>query len=138
LLPRNAREVRISKSSYYRIILGDSKIYPYILRLKHHLTEGDPDRHLEWYERFEEMCREEPDLVDKIIWSDEAWFTLNGYINCHYCVFWSETNPHVEVDVEMHHQNLMVWGGVWSNSRVGPFFFDQTITGAVYLDMLKN
>ncbi len=44
----------------------------------------------------------------------------------------------VEVDVEMYPQKVMVWVGVWSKGRVGPFLFDQTITGAVYLDVLEN
>jgi hypothetical protein len=41
-----ACEVRISKSSYHRIIRDNLKIYPYIPRLKHHLTKDDHGRNL--------------------------------------------------------------------------------------------
>ncbi len=109
-------------------------MYPHIPLLINHLTEDDPNHRLKWCERFNEMCEEELDLVDRIIWSDEAWFTLNG----HNCVYWYQTNPHLEIDVKMNPQKVMVWAGVWSTGRVGPFFFDQTVNGVVYLDLLEN
>jgi hypothetical protein len=36
----------------------------------------------------------------------------------------------------MNPQKVMVWAGVWSTGRVGPFFFDQTVNGVV--DLLEN
>jgi len=43
-----ARDLEISKSVYHRIIRRDLKMYPNIPRLKHHLTEDDPDHRLEF------------------------------------------------------------------------------------------
>jgi hypothetical protein len=32
----------------------------------------------------------------------------------------------------------MVWAGVWSGDRVGPFFFDESVSAETYLNLLNE
>ena len=63
-------------------------------------------------------------VVDKIIWSDEAQFKLNGMINRWNGVFWSDTNNHHTIEQELNAPGLMVWLGFSSRGLVGPHFFE--------------
>ena len=38
----------------------------------------------------------------------------------------------------MQAEGVTVWGGLWSEGLIGPFFFETTVTGQNYLSMLKD
>jgi hypothetical protein len=65
----------------------------YVLRLLHAMEEDEPDRPFEFYERFLHMCDGSVPFLDLIICPDEATYKLNGNVNQHNCVFWSDENP---------------------------------------------
>ncbi|GFX16640.1 hypothetical protein TNCV_24111 [Trichonephila clavipes] len=54
------------------------------------------------------------------IWSeanpqvDEAHFWLNGYVNKQNCRIWSEANPQVYVETPLHPEKLTVWCALWA------------------------
>ncbi|GFX93827.1 DUF4817 domain-containing protein [Trichonephila clavipes] len=50
-----------------------------------------------------------PDFHKRILFSDEALFWLNGYINKQNCRIWSEANPQVYVETPLHPEKLTVW-----------------------------
>ena len=62
-------------------------------------------------------------------------FKLNGTVNRHDSVYWAPENPHV---LMVNLPGVHVWCGLSSRGLVGPFFFDATITGEVYLEMLRT
>ena len=77
------------------------------------------------------------------MWSDEATFKLNGSINRHNCTYWGlesywGLNPHVMVDHHVNSPGITVWCGLSSRGLIGPFFFDATGTGLVYLNLLQQ
>ena len=82
--------------------------------------------------------REDEEFVGKMVWSDEAQFKLNGTVNRHNCVYWAPENPHVHVEKEVSLPGLNVWCGLSLKVLIGPFFFEGTVTGHVYLDMLRT
>ena len=91
---RLSRELEISRQSVHNL-LRKRNFKPCIPRLFHALHDGDADRRVEFSEMvLELMCNDET-LQDKIWWSDEASFELNGQINRHNCTYWSQENPHV-------------------------------------------
>jgi len=59
-------------------------------------------------------------------------------VNQHNCVYWAPGNPHVHVEKEVNLPGLEVWCGLSLRGLIGPFFFEGTITGNVYLDMLRT
>ncbi|GFV84171.1 putative LOC100572414 [Trichonephila clavipes] len=62
--------------------------------------------------RFVEWAQNEiavvPDLNKRILFSDEAHFWLNGYVNKQNCRIWSEANPQVYVETPLHPEKLTV------------------------------
>ncbi|GFU92613.1 hypothetical protein TNCV_4795411 [Trichonephila clavipes] len=50
-----------------------------------------------------------PDFQKRILFSDEAHFWLNGYVNKQNCRIWSEANPQVYVETPLHPEKLTVW-----------------------------
>lgn len=77
-------------------------------------------------------------MINKIIWSDESLFKLSGVINRHNCCYWAYSNPQIQIPVPNSKDGVMVWCGVTSDGIIGPYFFDETVTGESYLNMLKD
>ncbi|GFY11104.1 hypothetical protein TNCV_4470901 [Trichonephila clavipes] len=55
-----------------------------------------------------------PDFHKRILFSDEADFWLNGYVNKQNCRIWSEANPQVYVETPLHPKKLIVWCALWA------------------------
>ncbi|GFS57586.1 hypothetical protein TNCV_1402341 [Trichonephila clavipes] len=55
-----------------------------------------------------------PDFHKRILFSDEAHFWLNGYVNKQNCRIWSEANPQVYVETPLHPEKLTVWCTLWA------------------------
>ncbi|GFV74119.1 DUF4817 domain-containing protein [Trichonephila clavipes] len=68
--------------------------------------------------RFVEWAQNEiavvPDFHKLILFSDEAPFWLNGYVNKQNCRIWSEANPQVYVETPLHSEKLTVWCALWA------------------------
>ncbi|GFX55278.1 uncharacterized protein TNCV_3968321 [Trichonephila clavipes] len=56
------------------------------------------------------------DFHKRILFSDEAHFWLNGYVNKQNCRNWSEANPQVYVKTPLHPGKLTVWCPLWNPS----------------------
>ncbi|GFV92581.1 hypothetical protein TNCV_1374321 [Trichonephila clavipes] len=55
-----------------------------------------------------------PDFHKRILFSDEAHFWLNGYVNKQNCRIWSEANPQVYVETPLHPEKLTVLCALWA------------------------
>ncbi|GFT86848.1 putative transposable element [Trichonephila clavipes] len=98
--------------------------------------------------RFVERAKNEiavvPDFHKRILFSDEAHFWLNGYVNKQNCRIWSETNPQVYVETPLHPEKLTVWCALWAGGIIGPYFFKNdeghniTVNGAVVPTRRRN
>ncbi|GFS62196.1 hypothetical protein TNCV_477221 [Trichonephila clavipes] len=68
--------------------------------------------------RFVEWAQNEiavvPDFHKRILFSDEAHFWLNDYVNKQNCHIWSEANPQVYVETPLHPEKLNVWCALWA------------------------
>ncbi|GFX87329.1 uncharacterized protein TNCV_3368991 [Trichonephila clavipes] len=77
--------------------------------------------------RFVEWAQNEiavvPDFHKRILFSDEAHFWLNGYVNKQNCRIWSEANPQVYVETPLHPEKLTVRCALWAGGIIGPYFF---------------
>ncbi|GFU32419.1 transposable element Tc3 transposase [Trichonephila clavipes] len=63
-----------------------------------------------------------PDFHKRILFSDEAHFWLNGYVNKQNCRIWNKANPQVYVETPLHPEKLTVWcalraGGILLQKR---------------------
>ncbi|GFX20638.1 transposase [Trichonephila clavipes] len=97
--------------------------------------------------RFVEWAQNEiavvPDFHKRILFSDEAHFWLNGYVNKQNCRIWSEANPQVYVETPLHPEKLTVWCALWAGGIIGPYFKNDeghnvTVNGDRYRAMITN
>ena len=109
---------------------------PYIPHIA--LNDDDPDRRMEACELFQQMFNDDPAILDRILWSDEASFKLNGHINRHNCVYWNEENLHHTIQHDVNLPGVTVWCAISSLGIIGPYFFEGNVTGVSYLNMLKE
>ncbi|GFV09569.1 hypothetical protein TNCV_3159661 [Trichonephila clavipes] len=95
--------------------------------------------------RFVEWAQNEiaivPDFHKRILFSDEAHFWLNGYVNKQNCRIWSEANPQVYVETPLHPEKLTVWCALCG--LVESFFKNDeghnvTVNGDRYRAMITN
>ncbi|GFV36667.1 DUF4817 domain-containing protein [Trichonephila clavipes] len=98
--------------------------------------------------RFVEWVQNEiavvPDFHKRILFSDEAHFWLNGYVNKQNCRIWSEANPQVYVETPLHPEKQTVWCALWAGGIIGPYFFKNheghnvTVNGDRYRAMITD
>ncbi|GFT67029.1 transposase [Trichonephila clavipes] len=98
--------------------------------------------------RFVEWAQNEiavvPDLHKRILFSDEAQFWLNSYVNKQNGRIWSDANPQVYVETPLHPEKLTVWCALWAGGITGPYFFKNdeghnvTVNGDRYRVMITN
>ncbi|GFU79262.1 putative transposable element [Trichonephila clavipes] len=79
----------------------------------------------------------------RILFSDEAYFWLKGYVNKQNCRIWSEANPQVYLETPLHPEKLTVWCALWSGGIIGPYFFKNedhnvTVNVRATVDLLKD
>jgi hypothetical protein len=112
---------------------------PYHQRAIHELKPIDKPRRVEMARALLAMAAEDPEFFSKIVWTDEAKFELSGAVNSHNTIFWSKTNPERRVESKRIDQNgVMVWAGISTRGRHGPFMVNGRLTGKMYLTMLQE
>ncbi|GFW31990.1 hypothetical protein TNCV_2600171 [Trichonephila clavipes] len=75
---------------------------PYNLVALHFKYDQARRRFVEWAQNEIAVV---PDFHKRILFSDEAHFWLNGYVNKQNCSIWSEANPQVYVETPLHPEN---------------------------------
>lgn len=75
---------------------------------------------------------------EQCLFSDEAWFTLNRFINSQNNHMWSTKNPDATIEAPLHPQKVGVWCALSASKIIGLIFFNNTITTAVYLDIIQS
>ncbi|GFV82190.1 uncharacterized protein TNCV_2790881 [Trichonephila clavipes] len=97
--------------------------------------------------RFVEWAQKEiavvPDFHKRILFSDQAHFWLNGYVNKQNCRIWSEANPQVYVETPLHPEKLTVWCDLLAGGIIGPYLWFQQdgatcLTARATIDLLKD
>ncbi len=102
------------------------------------MNDDDPDRRCEFADIFLNLVDDDPSLLNRIFWTDESIFKLNGHVNRHNCVYYATENPHIVISQEMNASGVIVWAGIWSGGIIGPFFFHDTVTAESYLEKLND
>ncbi|GFT27881.1 hypothetical protein TNCV_10881 [Trichonephila clavipes] len=106
-----------TKSSVLELVLEDANeiscqvIYSQFGLAIHQNDHQARRRFVEWAQNENAVV---PDFHKRILFSDEAHFWLNGYVNKQNCRIWSEANPQVYVETPLHPEKLTVWCALWA------------------------
>ncbi|EFN60256.1 hypothetical protein EAG_00437, partial [Camponotus floridanus] len=128
----------IPKSTANRIFKSN-KFHPYHIHMTQKLEEGDFPRRLGFCNWMQGQIDANPAFDEQVLFSDEATFTNRGDVNRHNCHYYSDINPHWKRHREFQRQwSINVWAGIVGDYIVGPFFFEEHLNGANYLNFLQN
>lgn len=128
-----ARETGINKGSVLKILHNEG-LNPYHIQLCQAITEDDKMKRLD----FANWILQNQELLKDVLWSDEAYFSLDGVVNRHNCVIWSYENPRAVMSRSLHPEKICVWMGFSSEYHLQPYFFDSSIDQTQYSDMLRD
>jgi hypothetical protein len=78
------------------------------------------------------------DILDKVFYSDEAWFHLSGYVNSQNSRTWSAENPHTFQERPLHSLKVGKWCAVSRWRTTGSIFFSETTTAERYQELIMN
>ncbi|GFX33566.1 uncharacterized protein TNCV_1932331 [Trichonephila clavipes] len=139
-----AQELDLCPSTLWKILRKDLGLRAYKIQI---VQELKPNVH-QASRRFFEWAQNEmavvPDFHKRILFSDEAHFWLNAYVNKQNCRIWSEANPQVYVETPLHPGKLTVWCALWAGGIIGPYFLKNdeghnvTVNGVWYRAMITN
>jgi len=133
-----ARELGIGRESVRIILRYHLKWYPYKIQLTQQIS---PDTKIRRYKFAEIMLEkfESSEIDLKKIWfSDEAWFSLDGYVNKQNMRIWGSEKPTFQAPRTCNPKRVMVWCAFSLQAIIGPFFFETDFNQKSYKDMLSK
>jgi hypothetical protein len=129
-----ASRVGVSRMRVWRS-LHEEGFYPFHHQTVQHLEPGDHAQRLN-------LChwiQAHPEMLGVILFTDEATFTRDGINNSRNVHTWSRDNPHETTVTNFQRRfSVNVWCGVIDNRLIGPFVFDDNLTGYTYGEFLQN
>lgn len=127
-----AQRCEVSKSTVHRILHEDF-YKPYKPRKVQALLPTDYEQRTSFASRALQDVK-----IDSVLWSDEAYFTLEGDVTSVRGSVWATSNPHAKFEKPLQSKKVLVWCGFTSDLVIEPFFMDDTLNGDRYLSMLKT
>ena len=68
-----------------------------------------------------EQLQIEPLFYRRIVFSDEAHFWLNEYVNKQNCRIWTDEQPEVTQELLLHPEKCTVRCDTWAGGIIGPY-----------------
>jgi len=109
-ISHRSQELGLSTSTW-RILRRDLGLHPYKIQLIQELKVNDHRQRRVFADWVLEQLEVNPNFAKQIIFSDEAHFWMNGYVNKQNCRIWDDTNPHEIHQLQMHLEKVIVWCG---------------------------
>jgi len=106
----------------------------YKISVQHQLLPADFARRLDFCNWIRDEIftgQIDPNLL---LFSDEAWFHLSGYVNSQNNRYWAAENPHQLHEVPLHDQKVGVWCAISRTRLIGPIFFNNTVNSERYIN----
>lgn len=114
-------------------------LHPYHYRKVQGLLPSDNFSRIAFCQRISEFLIQDPLLIKKILWMDEAQFTRAGVFNSKNQHQWQEENP--KAVWETSHQrefSVNMWAGILNNKLIGPIEIPHRLNSNNYLEFLQN
>lgn len=130
--------LNLPQSTVWRT-LKNANYKPYKIHVSQRLHVGDDNRRLNFCNWLQERINEDRNFLNKIIWTDESYFSNSGMFNRNNEHFWSIVNPRQNREIRNQHRfGFNVWVGLWNNQIIGPYIYEGTLNGIRYLQFLSG
>ena len=98
--------------------------HPYKSQVAQELSERDKVSRIQLCNEFLGLVKNNSDIVNTLLISDEVHFLVSGYVNKYNCRYWAHNNPHELHQRPLHNEKVTVWCPVYSHGIIGPYLFD--------------
>lgn len=133
-----AAELNVNVQAVWRILHENLRFKAYKITVVQLLKEHDKTRRIEFAQKMlQKMDGHEID-PKKIWFTDECHVYLHGAVNKQNYRIWGSSNPYEKVERPLHPEYVTVWMGISAQGYIGPYFFDSTVTGNAYNQMLER
>lgn len=106
-------------------------MYPYKTTVIHQLYPHDFQQRINYCNWFNNNLQDD-NILDRVFFSDEAWFHLSGYVNSQNFRTWASENPHNYSETSLHPIKVGIWVAISRRRIIGPIFFHDTINAERY------
>jgi len=113
-LRHRSEQLVVPRSTMQGIVTKELHLHAYKIQLTQELKPTDHVQRREFVNWVLENRNVNGNFSKKIIFSDEAHFQLDGYVNTQNCRIWGAENPRVIHEEPMHAQRATVWCGFWA------------------------
>lgn len=127
----------IGRESTRLITREDLTLHPYKIQTHQELTDKHKKARLTFAQTINEMIDNsfDPKLI---IFTDEAHFHLDGYVNKQNYRYWGTEKP-TEFNIRTHTpERITVWAGLTNRGVIGPFLIESSVDASVYEDILHK
>lgn len=135
---RAAQRFNISHSTVHKVLRKDLKKFPYKIQTAQRLTEAAKQRRFEFAIEFLDKIEDGTVDLNKIIFTDEAHFWLDGYVNKQNFRIWGTEKPTFVATTPLHPKRVTVWCAVAATGIVGPIFIHENVDADVYEGLLND
>ncbi|GFS62061.1 hypothetical protein TNCV_688731 [Trichonephila clavipes] len=108
---RRSYDHKLVNKNFHKFLASIARVYPPTDHDEMQKVDQARRRFVEWAQNEIAVV---PDFHKRILFSNEAHFWLNGYVNKQNCRIWSEANPQVYVETPLHPEKLTVWCALWA------------------------
>jgi len=142
-LRRRSSDFPISHMTLSRAIKG-LKGRPYALTTHQGISPQHQRDRVEMCKWFLARLEEDETFLQRVWFSDESHFYLNGYMNSKKVVYWGFQKPDEVIEKNRHVQKVTAWVAMSYQGIIGPFWFlddnDQSVTvnSERYLHVLEE
>jgi hypothetical protein len=130
--------LQIPKSTIHVILKRHLRMRPYKFHIVPILTDLHRERRVQFSTDFLARLEENPNLLENVLFSDEATFYLNGTVSSHLFRIWSSENPNAIVEQYAHSPKITVWFAFSQKFRVTPYFFTGNVNGDSYRQLIQG
>lgn len=141
---RRSQQLGLSYSTTWRILRKDLSLKAYKIQLVQELKPTDLPNRFRFSRWALDKLAEDPLFSTKILFTDEAHFWLNGFVNKQNARIWGVEQPEEVQELPLNPEKTTVWCGLWAGGIIGPYFFKTeagrniTVNGDRYRAMITD
>lgn len=132
---RLSQRMSVSQTTAIKFLKEYLQCFPYKIQIAQQLTDVAIEKRMDFAGEICQMIDEHTIDINMIIFTDEAHFWLDGYVNRQNFRVWGTEKPKFMRIKPLHPKKLTVWCGLSNNEIIGPII-ESSITSEVYHEML--
>jgi hypothetical protein len=110
----------------------DLGLFPYKIQIHQPLNERSIENRFEFAKKIKAMIESKELDYQKIWFSDECHFDIQGYVNTQNYRIWGTEKPEIMAVRPLHPKRVTVWCAISYQGIIGPYFLSKSIDGQTY------